>query len=158
MAGNVGPVGAIRAMISEGISPTAGLRAYRKAGGRIGNERWFAAYSALQREVSTRDRIQAAPVNRLPVVDEITAVPSKRPGAYLYRGAILTFDKGGTIPIVKYGSIRSRRLLTYRAAIEILQQQVEDNADAYGVSVVGAYVTAVNQLVEPGAVQGVFDA
>lgn len=41
------PAGYIRGLLSEGIGPTAGLRAFREAGGAIQDGRWFDLYGVV---------------------------------------------------------------------------------------------------------------
>lgn len=42
------PAGYIRGLLAEEIGPTAGLRAYREAGGAIQDSRWFNLYHAVE--------------------------------------------------------------------------------------------------------------
>lgn len=154
----VGPIGFIRQMVNEGMSATKGLDLYRSAGGRIQTQRWYRAFSTMKAEAARRPTIQTAPIGRAPAGEEITQVESRRPGAYLYRGAVVAFDRETNLPVTKYASLRTRKLITYRQAIDILAGQMEAEQDSYGVTVVGAYVTAVNELVPVQPIAGVFDA
>lgn len=148
MADRVGPLGAIQSLLRQGdVGPTQALREYRAAGGQIRTQRWFRAWGEMAAELAARPAVQAAPLESYPEGGQLTRVQSARPGAYLYVGGVMVFDRPTNEPILKAASIRSSTLLTYAQAQNLLEQQVGMGADSYGYTVAGGYVTAVRELV-----------
>lgn len=144
MAG-IGPLQFIREMVSAGKSATAGLAEFRQAGGSIRTQRWYAAFGELQHELNTRPRVVEAPLNRRPVAEEITRVTSSRPNAFNYRHGVIVYNNETgmreTMPVI----VRSKTLITYGEAQQQAMQTILDTG--YDLQVVGAFTTAVSQLV-----------
>jgi hypothetical protein len=150
MAETVGPLGFIQSLIGQGVSPTAGLRQYRQAGGAIRTQRWFRAWGEMQAEISTRPVVVAAPLTSVPTRQEITRVESKRPGAYLFRGGVMAFDRQTGEVEIRPSSVRSRTLMRYEEALAAMVEQLASNAEEYDISVVGGFITSVRELVPVG--------
>lgn len=150
MANIVGPLGLIQSYLKQGISATEGLRRFREAGESIRTQRWYAAWGEMSAEMSTRDSVMAAPLNRRPTPEERTKVGSRNPGGYLYRGGVVAFDRDTGDIQLKAGSIRTSSLITYAQAQEALYEQLAGSADVYGISVIGSFITAVRELVPIG--------
>lgn len=150
MANIVGPLGLIQSYLKQGISATEGLRRFRAAGESIRTQRWYAAWGEMSAEMGVRETVMAAPLNRRPTPDERVKVASRNPGGYLYRGAIVAFDRDSGDIQLKAASVRTSSLITYSEAQDALYEQLASNADVYGVSVIGAFVTAVRELVPVG--------
>ena len=143
----MGPLGLIQSLIGQGVSATEGLRQYRQEGGAIRTQRWYRAFGEMQAEIATRERVMAAPVRSVPSGAEIVRVESARPGAYLYRGGVMAFDRSTGEVEIRPASIRSRTLMRYDEAMAAMAEQLEAHAETYGISVVGSFVTAVRELV-----------
>ena len=158
VAGNlVNPLPLIYNYIAQGIGPTEGLRQYREAGGAIRTQRWFAAFGETQLEIATSGIVQQAASDRPPNPDEITPRQSTKPGGYLYRTGVLV-SRTAVDPItgasrevtsIEWQSIRTAQLIDYAAAQLAAEANFGVGGDAgpYGGSVVGSFVSAVNELV-----------
>lgn len=157
MAKGVNPLPLIYNLITEGTGPTEGLRQFREAGGAIRTQRWYAAFGETQLEIATRGVLQAAPVDRPPTPAEITPRQTNKPGGFLYRVGVIA-SRTAVDPVtglarettsIEWQSIRTQQLIDLAAA----QAQAEANfgvgaeAGPYGGSVIGSFVSAVNELV-----------
>lgn len=147
MAERIGPLGIIERLVKEGTSATEGLRQYRAAGGKIRDSRWYGAFGELQAELSRKDMVRAAPTNRLPTGEEISQITAKRHGAYIYRGAVMVVERDTDQIVSLPASIRSNKLVTYRTAISMMQTQITDTGSPPGMTVIGAYVSGVRELI-----------
>ena len=147
MAERIGPLGIIERLVKEGTNATQGLQQYRQAGGRIRDSRWFQAFGELQAELSRKDMVRAAPINRLPTGEEISKITAKKHGAYVYRGAVMVVERDTDQIVSLPASVRSRKLITYKTAISMMQTQITDTGSPPGMTVIGAYVSGVRELV-----------
>lgn len=150
MADRIGPLGIIEAQVKSGMSATQGLAQYRKAGGAIRDSRWYQAFGELQAELARKDFVRAAPINRLPTGEEISPVTAKKHGAYIYRGAVMVVERDTDQIMSLPASVRSKKLVTYKTAISMMQTQITDTGSPPGMTVIGAYVTGVRELVPEG--------
>src|SRR5437867_3433865 len=94
MAEGVGPISFIYNLLTEEISPTAGLRAYREAGGMIRTQRWYQAFGEVAAAVSRRGLVQAAPIQSVPSPEEISPRASNARPGYLYRAGVINTQRG----------------------------------------------------------------
>lgn len=147
MARQIGPLGIIESQIKQGVSATEGLRQYRAAGGKIRTSRWYGAFGELSAEVARKDMVQAAPTNRTPTGEEISPVTSKRPGAFVYRGGVMVVERDTDQILTLPASIRSKKLVTYKTAIAAMQTQITDTGSPPGMTVIGAFISGVRELV-----------
>lgn len=147
MAERIGPLGIIEALVKAGTSATEGLRQYRAQGGKIRDSRWYGAFGELQAELARKDFVRAAPINRLPTGSEISPVTAKKHGAYIYRGAVMVVERDTDQIVSLPASVRSKKLITYKTAISMMQTQITDTGSPPGMTVIGAYVSGVRELV-----------
>lgn len=163
MAYLINPLPLIYNLIDQGVGATEGLRQYRAAGGSIRTQRWYAAFGETQLEIATRGIVEAAPAGRTPNADEIVQRQTTRPGGFLYRTGVLV-SRNVVDPItgasrevtsIEWQSIRTAQLIDYAAAQAAAEANFGVGAEAgpYGGSVIGSFVSAVNELVpeEPDA-------
>lgn len=157
MASGVDPVSFIYAKIAEGTGSTQALREYREAGGSIRTQRFYQAFGEVELELATRGLVEAAPVDRAPTPQELTPRTTSRPGGYLYRVGVLT-SRSTVDPItgqvreqtsIEWQSIRTAQLIDYAQAMAEAEANFGTGSEAgpYGGSVVGSFVSAVNELV-----------
>ncbi len=151
----IGPVQFIGALLERGLAPTAALREFRAAGGRVRTQTWYRAWGEVAGELATRERVQAAPLRRRPIAEEITRRTSKKPGAFLYRGQIavnrrLRDERGRLVDYELQwlpASVRTRRLLTYTSVMDQMTADAAEGGDSYDYAVLGAMVSTVSELV-----------
>lgn len=157
MAAGINVIPLIYNGISEGKSGRQILREFRAAGGAIRTQRFQQAMGEIQIEVATRGLVEAAPASRQPSPEEISQRSTSKPGGFLYRTGVLV-SRTVVDPIsgrtseqttIEWQSIRTAQLIDYAQA----QQAAEANfgvggaGGPYGGSVVGSFVSAVNELV-----------
>lgn len=147
MADRIGPLGIIEALVKSGVGPTEGLRQFRSKGGAIRDSRWFQAFGELQAELARRDFVRAAPINRLPTGEEISPITARKHGAYIYRGAVMVVERDTDQIVSLPASVRSQKLITYKTAIAMMQTQITDTGSPPGMTVIGAYVSGVRELI-----------
>ena len=157
MAYGINPIPFIYAKLAEGVGPTQALREYREAGGAIRTQRFYQAYGETQLELATRGLVEAAPSERAPTPQEISPRSSTKPGGYLYRVGVLTARTSvdpitGTVreqTSIEWQSVRSAHLIAYASAQQLAESNFGVGAEAgpYGGSVLGSFVSVVNELV-----------
>lgn len=161
MPDTIGPISFIYNLLTEGISPTAGLRAYRAAGGAIRTQRFYHAYGEVAAAVGRRGLVQAAPAEAVPSADEISRRASRAQPGYLYRVGVVNTQRGivteaGTVgeeTVIDWAAVRSHRLITYAEAIAQAEAMIASGyRSATGeVSVQGSFVSEVNEFYQLGA-------
>lgn len=156
MAEGIGPISFIYNLLTEGVGPTAGLRAYREAGGAIRAQRFFEAYGEIAAAVQRRPIVEAAPIRSVPSAEEITQRGSgARPG-YLYRVGVVNTQRGivteaGTVSeetVIDWVAIRSEHLIEYADAIAEAEALIGEGyrSESGLVSVQGSFVSEVVNL------------
>lgn len=141
--------GRIPEFLREGYSARQALRAYREAGGRVGNETWFRAWGAVARGIADRQTVALAPLNRRPTGEEISPFETKSQRGFLYQVEIQVRSRGSSEVWTTWGSYRTSKLLPYGEALSGAIDHFADKADEYGEVVLGGYVTNVFEM-EPG--------
>jgi hypothetical protein len=159
MPDKVGPIPFIQNLINEGVSASEGLRQYREAEGSIRTQRWYAAYGEVAAEIAVRPNLQAAPLDVIPGAGEITQRSSTRPGGYNARGGVIVSIREvdpltGAVSErtqTNFASLKMGSLRTYREILEGLEAYFgsEGQSGQERSSVIGSFVTAVNEMVEP---------
>lgn len=137
--------------VLEGLSARAGLRAFREAGGRVGNSTWFQLRGEVERTVSAREGIYNEPQRLRPVASEVQQWTTKGAKGYFQQVEVLVRERAtGTVISVPYTSV-GRNLRSRNAIIkEALDVYSDDNAKKYNQSVLGAVYSGTFQAVPVG--------
>lgn len=159
MADRVGPIPFIFNAISEGMSATEALRAYRESGGSIRTQRFYHAYGEVSAELAVEPALQGEPAGQIPGGEFIIDRGSSRPGAYLARGGVLvsvrTVDplsgKVSEQTQVNFGSVRYNQLPTIAEIQADIEAQFGPNGRSglQNSTVLGSFLAPILNLVEP---------
>jgi hypothetical protein len=134
--------------ILSGLSATAGLKAYRAAGGKVASQTWYRLTGELQAMLADREGIYNEPVNLRPVASEIKTWETAKAKGYIQQVEVLVRDRGtGEIISVPF-SLQGNSLVSRRSAIRAaLDVYSDDNARRYNQQVLGAVYTGTYQAV-----------
>lgn len=136
----------IAALIKEGLGPTAGLRAFREAGGQIRTQTWFRAWGEVVGSLAKHTATGMAPLDRRPTAEEISRWTTARRPGYLYQIEFQVRPRGTAEVWTSWHSVRSDRLLTYGDALAGSLDALATDLDAYDEIVLGGVVTGVFEL------------
>lgn len=142
------PLWAAVRTIREGISGTAGLAAYRDAGGQVRTSTWFRLLGEAQAAIGGRADELARPQHRRPLADETHRWTTRTTRGMLQQVEVFVRDRAtGIIGVVPY-SHRSQAGVSRQAAIAAALEFMANNADAYNQQVLGA-IHVASYLMEP---------
>lgn len=160
MPGSLAPIPFIYNLLTEGVGPTAGLRAFRAAGGAIRTQRFFHAYGEVAAAVSRRPMVERLPPEAVPGRESVSRITSHATPGFLYRVAVVNTVRGvvteaGTVgeeTIVDWVSVRSHRLLTIAEAMAQAEALIASGyrAESGSVAVLGSAVHEIAELVPEG--------
>lgn len=159
MAEGLGPIGFLYNLIREGVGPTAGLRAYREAGGSIRTQRWFQAYGEVAAAVQRRPAVEGLSPGAVPGAEHISPITSRARPGYLYRVGVVNTQRGiiteqgtpGEDTVLDWVSVRSHRLLTPEEAQLEAEERIRSGyrSEAGLVTVLGSQLTEIMELRSP---------
>lgn len=160
VASGVGPISFIYNLITEGVAPTAGLKAYREAGGMIRTQRFFQAYGEVAAAVGRRPVVEAAPATSVPSADEISRRASAARPGYLYRVGVINTQRGivterGAMAeetVLDWVAVRSEHLLQYAEAMALAEETISTGyrSESGLVTLQGSFVSEVNEFYRLG--------
>lgn len=87
------PSGFIRGLLGEEVGPTAGLRAYREAGGAIQDSRWFSLYSQVSSNIAAQPEMLALDPYSVPSESDMGTWQLGRGGGYLSTVNVQIYDR-----------------------------------------------------------------
>lgn len=147
------PSGYIRGLLSEEIGPTAGLAAFREAGGAIQDSRWFALYSQVASTQSNLPESLALDPYSTPGAGDYEEWALGKGRQYMSQVELQIYDRDT-------GEILSRQY-TYvtdepHTAIEAEQDAFDlfgdpETQNDYGETVLGALTTTMARTVAYGS-------
>lgn len=156
--GGLAPVPYIYNLITEGVGPTAGLRAFREAGGSVRTQRWFHAYGEIQAAIARRPAVEALGPNAVPGAEHISRITSRAQPGYLYRVGVINTQRGivtesGSVAeetVLDWVSVRSHRLLTAEEAMLEAEGIIGSGyrSESGMVSVLGSRLHEIHELVQ----------
>lgn len=158
MAGEPTPIdvgnvsGYIKDLLGGGYSATAGLEAFRQAGGAIRDSRWFSLYGQIADTIAREPSFLALNPYNVPDASEYGTWAMGRGGQYATQVAIQLVDRGTglyTTQLATYVSDEPHTPVEAQAwAID--QFGTPEAETDYGVTVMGATATKVWQTVPYG--------
>lgn len=148
------PSGFIRGLLGEEVGPTAGLRAYREAGGAIQDSRWFSLYSATSNTVAGLPESLALDPYSLPSGDDYEVWALGRGGQYMSQVEVQVYDRDtGNILTKQHTYVTDEPHTAAEAELDAFDQFGDpDVENAYGETVLGALTTTMATTVAYGSV------
>lgn len=143
------PLSAVISSINAGLSATAGLRAYREAGGSVRTATWYRLHGEVQAAFSNTLSEAGRPGNRFPTEDELTPWSTVDATGYLQQVEVALRDRTTGEVYFKPFSVTGDVLLTRNAAVEEAIASYQEGADEYDEQVLGAVHVGAYELV-PG--------
>lgn len=133
------------------MSARSGLRAYREAGARIGDAKWFRLVAEVRVNLGSRlDEAQRS-LTRKPAGDEIRTFTTRRHTGYIQQLEIYVFDKELGEVVAKPYSWRTDRLITrgraITEAIAEFNQGIQDSPTEFNEEVLGGAYVGTYQLI-----------
>jgi len=140
-AGEDYPLSGLFGMVRAGRSVSSALKAFREAGGKIGNESFRSLYATARTVLDQELREAQRPLNRRPSADERVAMRTRVATGVMQRVGVFVRDKGSRQVRLVFGNVTSARGMTRQAAIDSI---LDDYADAiaegsFDESIVGAF-------------------
>jgi hypothetical protein len=137
--------------VREGLSARGGLSAYRGAGGEIRDATWYRMVSEARAAIAGREREAGAPLNRMPVADEITQWSTPRARGFIQQVEVAVRDRDtGQVLMLPY-SVRGDRLVTRQEAIdEALAHYTPEGTDGERQVILGALSVGVYRMMPGG--------
>lgn len=139
------PRGLIHSLVNEGGNPTATLRMFREAGGRMRTQTWYRMWGEVTNERALGGIEEGAPLNQVPGRTETLTMTTRRAKGYMQRVQVVGRDISGNA-ITKTIDIRTPELMTRSDAIGKATDIVEGIESATGrqtgslpVAVLGAF-------------------
>lgn len=143
------PLGAVLGSINAGMSASAGLAAYRSAGGEVRTQTWYRLHGEAQAMLAGEVSEAAKPLNRLPTSDEITTWTTSTAAGFMQRVEVFVRDRATGEVTSKPWSTVGPGVVSRGAAVEAALGAYEDNAGDYDEQVLGAAYVGTHELV-PG--------
>ena len=141
------PVWAVLDALNEGKSATAGLAAYRAAGGEVRTQTWYRLHGEVQSALAGRISEASAPLNRRPTGDEVTTWTTRNAAGYLQQIEVLVRDRQTGEVMAKPYSVTGDTMRSRGAAISEALDAYMGNADQYEEQVLGAVHVGAYELV-----------
>lgn len=109
----------VRGAIAAGQRPTETLRAFRAAGGRIGNSEWFELWGQAQGQLALAPSELQRPLNRVPQENETyqETTTKLRPG-YVQHVKVFGRQRSGTVVVKDVPVFAGRRPMSRVRAIQ----------------------------------------
>lgn len=124
--------------VREGISTRQTLRDLRNAGFAVTDKTFYKLVSSVRSDFETRKTVADAPLDRKPRGTEILPFASLKESGYLQQVDVWVYNKNLGISYPRAYSIRTDTLLTHGDAIETAMGVMEDHAQDYDETVLGA--------------------
>lgn len=145
---NVGNIaGFIAEAILGGNQPTETLAAFREAGGRIRDSRWFQLWKDVTSTVNAKADIMSLPQNRRPADDMFSPWATKKPGMFGYQLSIFTRDRDIGVTVIRQHTIFYDSKVSLAKAINDSLEEVKNDDGTIGTElnevIEGAKVTAL---------------
>jgi hypothetical protein len=138
--------------ILQGYSATAGLAAFREAGGRIANSTWYRLTGEMQKMLADKEGNYDEPVDLVPAAEHIQTWTTDKARGFIQQVEVLARDKAtGEIISVPF-SVSGRSLVSRRNAInQALDVYSSDSADKYEQIILGAVYTGTFEAIPKAA-------
>ena len=111
------PVWAVLDSIATGQSASAGLAAYRAAGGEVRTQTWYRLHGEVQASLAGRIQEAAAPLNRRPTGEEVQTMSTTSAKGYLQQIEVLVRNRGTGEVEAKPFSVTGDQLISRGNAI-----------------------------------------
>ena len=140
------PGGFIALAQEAGLSATTALNEARAAGVEIRTQTWYRLWGEVENAIAGIDRISGLDPTLLPSADAFADWSVGRPGQTLYQVDVITRDiESGGITFRPW-SVVSDRILTPLEAMQQAEDELSDNADAYGEAIMGSMMRQMYRL------------
>ena len=140
------PTTFIPGALKAGMTPTAGLRAFRQAGGRITTSVWYRSWGQVAAALSKQGDLAALPLNRRPERAMISEWEAKPAGMKLYQGEALIRFRGTDIVATRAISVRTKDWISVGRAIDQMADLMVEGEDQYQEIVLGVTLTGVYEF------------
>jgi hypothetical protein len=140
------PVWAVLDALRDGKSATAGLAAYRAAGGEVRTQTWYRLHGEVQSALAGKISEASAPLGRRPTGDELTTWTTRNAAGYLQQVEVLVRDRATGEVMAKPFSVTGPDLVSRGAAISEALDAYMGNADIYEEQVLGAVHVGAYEL------------
>lgn len=147
------PSGFIRGLLGEEVGPTAGLVAFREAGGAIQDSRWFSLYSQVANTAADLPASLALDPFSLPSGDDYETWALGRGGQYMSQVELQVYDRDtGEILSRQYTYVTDEPHTAAEAELDAFDLFGDpDTQNDYGETVLGALTTTMATTVAYGS-------
>lgn len=145
------PFAAAIRTVREGLSGRAGLKAYREAGGAIGDATWFRMVAEARTTVAARIGEISAPLSRRPTVSEATVWTTVNASGWLQQVEVYVRDRTTQEVVSIPFSVSGTRPMTRQQVIDkALATYTPEGTDGDSQVILGAvYVNSI--IMQPGS-------
>lgn len=136
--------------VKEGMSGSAGLRAYRAGGGKIGTQTWHRMVAEARHSISARGDEVSRPLNRRPTADETTTWTTAKAKGWIQQVEVMVRDRDtGDILTIPF-SLKGRTLVSRQSAIDdALSVITPEGTDGEKQQILGAVYVGTYEM-RPG--------
>lgn len=140
------PIWAVLGAQNEGLSASAGLGAYRDAGGEVRTQSWYRLWGEARAAVADKLDEATAPLNRRPSAHEVQEWTTTNATGFLQQVEVFVRDRITGEVVAKPFSVTGEHLISRGNAISQALDHFSENQEDYDETVLGAVHVGAYQM------------